>query len=52
MLFSIGLIIVASTTSLIFALAFLPFLVTYILGRLILNTCREAVIQIYKIPGR
>lgn len=48
-LFSIGLIIVASIISLIFAIAFLPFLVLSIVGRLIVNTCRESVIQVYRI---
>lgn len=46
MLFSIVLIIIASVISLVFALAFLPFMLIYLLSY---NTCKEGVNQIYKI---
>lgn len=46
MLFSIVLIIIASIISLIFALAFLPFMLIYLLSY---NTCKEGVNQVYKI---
>lgn len=48
-LFSIGLIIVASIISLMFAFLLLPFLIVYLLGRLLFNTCRESVAQVYRI---
>lgn len=48
-LFSIGLIIVASIISLMFAFVLLPFLIVYLLGRLLFNTCRESVVQVYRI---
>lgn len=48
-LFSIGLIIVASIISFLLALVFLPFLVVYLWGRLLINTVRESVVQMYRI---